>query len=67
MKLINKKKNKIINDPINMINECISGINEVKEKIYKNRYELKKEYYTTDELDEYVNWGLNFKVNDFVR
>ena len=67
MRLKTKKKVSIINDPINLINDCISGINEVKKKIYKKNEEEVKAYYTTDELDEYVNWGLNFKVTDFVR
>lgn len=67
MRLKTKKKVSIINDPINLINDCILGLSEVKKKIYKNNEEEVKAYYTTDELDEYVNWGLNFKVTDFVR
>ena len=67
MKYSKKKKVVKIEDPIKMINDCILGLSEVKKKIYKNNEEEVKAYYTSDELDEYVNWGLNFKVTDFVR
>jgi len=63
------KKKKVVkkDDPISLINECILGLNEIKKKIYKNTEDVNIEYYSVDELDEYVNWGLNFKVTDFVR
>ena len=67
MKYCKKKKVVKMEDPIKMINDCILGLSEIKKKIYKDDEEVIREYYTTDELDEYVNWGLNFKVTDFVR
>lgn len=66
MKLFEKKKVEKINDPINLINDCINGLNEVKKKIYKSD-DVDIEYYSVDELDEYVNWGISFKLSDFVR
>ena len=67
MKLFEKKKVEKINDPINLINDCINGLNEVKKKIYKSDDDVNIEYYSVDELDEYVNWGISFKLSDFVR
>lgn len=67
MKYGKKKKIVKIEDPIKMINDCILGLNEIKKKIYKDNEDVVREYYSSDELDEYVNWGLNFKVTDFVR
>lgn len=67
MKLFEKKKVEKINDPINLINDCINGLNEVKKKIYKSDDDVDIEYYSVDELDEYVNWGISFKLSDFVR
>ena len=55
MKYSKKKKVVKIEDPIKMINDCILGLSEVKKKIYKNNEEEVKAYYTSDELDEYVN------------
>jgi len=65
MKVVWKKKMEI-NDLVNLINDCIDGIDEVKKKIYKSNESEKCEHYSVDELDEYVNWGINFKLKDFV-
>lgn len=67
MKLINDKKNIKIEDPISLINDCISGLDEIKKKIYHQNDVIKTEYYTQDELDEYINWNLSFKQTDFVK
>lgn len=67
MKIFGKKKVEKLNDPVNLINDCIMGLNEIKKKIYKQNEEINTEYYSADELDEYVNWGISFKLKDFVR
>lgn len=67
MKYGKKKKVVKIDEPINLINDCILELNKIKKKMYENSEDVNIEYYTSDELDEYVNWGINFKLTDFVR
>jgi len=67
MRLIGNKKVEKINDPINLISDCIMGLKEIKKKIYKQNEDVNMEYYSIEDLDEYVNWGISFKLKDFVR
>jgi len=67
MKFIGKKKIVKKEDPVNLINDCIISLDEIKKKIYHQNDTIKMEYYTADELDEYVNWYSNFRLKDFIR